>query len=251
MHDSNTATGTDTRGRVGTSHERRDRLVNEHWRLVASTVRRVARRLPSHVDIDELLSAGQEGLLRAAQRYDASRGTAFSTFAVHTIRGAVLDALRALDPLARPTRQRVRRLAAAESSLAAEHGGRVSESLVAETAGLTERQARDAREMQHRAIRVSLDEQRPEGPLSDVIADPRSADVAARLLIEEAHTVIREEIGELGENDRRVVAMYYADGLLLREIAAILGVTEGRISQIHKRAIGRLRDAVRRRGLMD
>jgi len=227
----------------------RNRLVEDHLALVRHIVRRMARRLPPHVDSEELISAGYEGLIRAAERFDEERGVAFSTFAGCSVRGAVLDALRDMDPLARPTRERITKLEKARSRLAETYGGAVPEHSLAAEAGLTDREARDALTVRHAASCVSIDEERAEGSLAGVIEDPRSASVAGRLLIEEAVGVVRQEMSKLRRNDRRVVAMYYADGLLLREIADVLGVTEGRISQIHKRALTTLRNAVQRRGL--
>lgn len=230
---------------------RRNRLTEEHMPLVHHVVRRMARRIPSHVDIDDLVAAGSEGLLRAAERFDEDRGVAFSTFAGCSIRGAVLDALRAMDPLARPTRRRVQALERAEASLAGQWSSSPSEDALAQAMDATPREVRDAIAMRRAASVVSLDEERTTGPLGHVLEDPRAVDVLGRVLLCEARDVVREEMSKLGESDRRVVVLYYAEGLLLREIAEILGVTEGRICQIHKRAIGRLRDAVRRRGLID
>ena len=229
----------------------RDALVEQHLALVRHIVRRMARRVPPCVDIDDMLAAGYEGLLRAAERFDPERGVAFSTFAGCSVRGSVLDALREMDPLARPTRERVRRLERARCTLSETYGGVVPTDVLARAAGLTDREAQDAMSVRHAAMCLSLDEERAEGPLSHVVADRRVADVVGRLLVHEAHEIVSEEIAKLRENDRRVVGMYYADGLLLREIAEILGVTEGRVSQIHKRAIERLRAAVRRRGLIE
>ena len=238
------------RPRPARSRAERDALVEEHIGLVGHIVRRMARRLPSHVNQDDLISAGYEGLLRAAERFDEERGVAFSTFAGCSVRGSVLDALREMDPLARPTRERVTRLDNARAALRAEYGATIPEDLVAERAGLTEREARDAMTVRHTASLISIDEERAEGPLHSVIEDRGVGDIAGRLLVEEAVDAIRDEMRHLRPNDQRVIAMYYADGLLLREIAAVLGVTEGRVSQIHKRAITTLRTALAGRDVL-
>ena len=234
------------------STRERNALVEGHVRLVHHIVRRMARGVPPCVDVDDLIAAGFEGLLRAAERFDEQRGVAFSTFAGCSIRGAVLDALREMDPLARPTRKRVNDLERAESRLAGRFGGgAVPDDALAEATGMTQREVEDALRVRRAANTVSIDLEREDGALSHVLEDPRCADAIGRVLLQEAHSLVREEIEKLLPNDRRVVVLYYADGLLFREIADILGVTEGRVSQIHKRAISRLRDAVKRRGLID
>ncbi len=243
-----TVKGTDGTDR---STAERDALVEGHIGLVRHIVRRVARGVPRSVDVEDLVAAGCEGLLRAADRFDSERGVAFSTFAGCSIRGAVLDALRDMDPLARPTRQRVNRLDRVESELAGRFGAHVPEDVLADRSGLSPREVADALRVRQAATTVSIDEERSEGTLAHVIEDPSCADVMGRLLLAETHSVIREELEQLRPNDRRVVLLYYGDGLLFREIADVLGVTEGRVSQIHKRAIARLREAVRRRGLVD
>jgi len=233
------------------STARRDALVHEHLRLVRHVVRRMAMRIPSHVPLDDLVAAGTEGLLRAAERFDESRGVAFSTFAGCSIRGAVLDALREMDPLARPTRQRVSRVERAEAELAETWGDHVPTEALAEEMGLSRAEVEDALQMRRASSFVSLDEDRGEGTLGQILADPSATDAAGRLLLEEARGIVHDEITRLPESDRRVLVLYYGDELLLREIADILGVTEGRVSQIHKRAIERLRAACHRRGLCE
>jgi len=229
----------------------RNALVETHIRLVHHIVRRMARGLPRCVEIDDLVAAGCEGLLRAAERFDEERGVSFSTFAGCSIRGAVLDALRDMDPLARPTRKRVSDLDRAEARLAGDYAGRVPDDVLAQEAGLTRREVDDALRVRRAATTVSIDAERAEGNLAHIIEDPNADDAIGRVLIMEAHDVIRQEMDGLLPNDKRVVLMYYAEGMLFREIADALGVTEGRVSQIHKRAIHRLREAVRRRGLID
>jgi RNA polymerase sigma factor FliA len=230
---------------------RRDELVLRHMRLVPHVVRRMAARVPAHVSLDDLLAAGTEGLLRAAERFDPARGVAFSTFAGCSIRGSVLDALREMDPLARPTRERVSQVEQAETDLAERWGAQVPTEEIAAEVGLSGDEVRDALYMRRAANFVSLDEDRGEGPLSNVLADPTASDAMGRLLLEEARTIMHEEVAQMPETERRVLVLYYGDELLLREIAVILGVTEGRVSQIHKRALERLRAACRRRGLLD
>ncbi len=232
------------------STEERNALVEGHVRLVHHIVRRMARGVPPCVDVDDLIAAGFEGLLLAAERFDEERGVAFSTFAGCSISGAVLDALRDMDPLARPTRKRVNDLDKAEARLAGRFGGSVPDEELARATGLTHREVEDALRVRRAASTVSIDMERAEGSLSQIIEDPNCADAIGRVLLQEAHDLVHEEIQKLLPNDRRVVILYYADGLLFREIANILGVTEGRVSQIHKRAISRLREAVTRRGLI-
>ncbi len=228
----------------------RNALIEGHIKLVRHIVRRIARRLPPSVDVEDLVAAGCEGLLRAAERFDEDRGVAFSTFAGCSIRGAILDALREMDPLARPTRQRANRLDEVTSRLAWQYGSSVPTDVLVRESGLSRREVDDVRRVRQAASLVSLDDERTEGSLGRVLEDPTCVDAIGRVLLAEAVEIVREEIEHLLPNDRRVVLMYYVDGMLFREIAERLSVTEGRISQIHKRAVSRLRDAARRRGLI-
>mgnify|MGYP000111277947 CR=1 FL=1 len=201
----------------------REREILRHLPLVHSVVERVCAHLPPSVDRDDLFHAGVIGLIDALGRFDASRDNAFSTYAVLRIRGQIIDELRARDWVPRGARERAReyqRLGVPEDDLPArEHEAQL-------------------------AIQVSLDAPTGEdGSLGDGVAALAHADSDPARHIEDAdrRAVLLRVLATLSEQERRVVKLYYFENLLMKEIAALLGVTESRICQIHGRILAVLR----------
>ena len=230
------------------SAEARDELLVEHLGLVHFVARQLSRKLSSDADFDEMLGAGTLGLIGAMESFDVSRGLAFSTFAAPRIRGAILDELRRQDHASRSVRRKARELGAAREELARTLG----------------RPAAD-REL---AIRLNMDipkvwrwESEIEGAVL-VSLDPRPDDdherslAPAELLFDESPSIDeiidREErvallanaLAQLNDQERTVLTLNYYEALKLHEIAAVLGVTESRVSQIRTKALARLRAAM-------
>lgn len=233
------------------SAEERDAEITRHLGLVHSVVERLAAHLPPTVDRDDLFHAGVIGLIDAIDRFDAGRHNAFSTYAVLRIRGAIIDELRARDWVPRGARNRHREYHQTVAELFQDLG-RIPEAQeiadrlaiqVDEVAGLE----RDA----HLAAQVSLDTPIGDGgSLGHVLADrQRPSDNPARNLErEDQRRILIEVLSSLKEQERIILKLYYFEGLLMKDVAEIMGVTESRICQIHRRLMTVLRCRLQQAG---
>jgi len=243
-------TGAD--GRVSNSRRRkpnslsaveRDALVEDYLPLVRHVVGRIAANLPPHVDTEELFQVGSIGLVHASRTFDGERGVAFKTYAFALIRGAVLDELRRLDAVPRSTREKIRAMEKATAKLSQVHGRPPSPQEVAAAMGVAEEAVTQLVRASRAVLTLSLEDGKANADallVRDILACPRSLDPCAAAGQVEMIDVVADRIRELPEAERRVITMYYREGLLLREIGAVLKVTESRVSQIHSRALTRL-----------
>ena len=224
----------------------RERLIERHLPLVRYFARRLSTSLGMAAEREELASAGTVGLLDAVESYDPERGYRFSTFAAPRIRGAMLDEMRRRDEAPRTVRRRQRRLAETEEQLAVRlnrlpRHGEVAEVLDVDVATLWSWKRDVAR-----ATPLSLEDRvgGEEGDarrLRDVVT-LEGEDAEDRLTRAQELDRLHREMDCLEERERLVLRLYDFQEMKLREIAALLEVTESRVSQIRTRAIGRLRD---------
>ena len=224
---------------------KRDAMVEEYLPLVRHVVSRIAAGLPAHVDSDELFQVGSVGLVNASRSFDTKRGVAFKTYAFALIRGAILDELRRLDLVPRSTREKIRAMDNAALRLAQKLNRPPEAVEIAASMGLEERQVVALIRAARAVMMLSLDDgtSSPEALMvRDILPCPRSIDPGDAAEQAELVEIVAGRIAELPDSERRVITLYYREGLLLREIGAILGVTESRISQIHSRALQRLRE---------
>jgi RNA polymerase sigma factor for flagellar operon FliA len=217
----------------------RERLILEHVPLLHHIVGRLAIELPSRIDRDDLVGYGMIGLVGAADSFDPSRGLQFSTFAYSRIRGAILDELRKADFLPRGRREKVRDLERVVRRLEQEHGAPPSPESIARELGCTLDEVDEILVSARSSSIASLDDG-PSEELAQLIGDPRCEDPVDSAQWLETKDLLVAAIAELPEIEQSVVTLYYSEGLLLREIGEVLGVTESRVSQIHSRAIYRL-----------
>ena len=228
----------------------REELITKHLPLVRFVAGKIARRgLPSSiVEYDDLVGYGTEGLIRAVDSYDPDAGTQFSTWAVIKIRAAILDALRALDPVSRPQRVNAQLLQRVSQEDAHLTGEWPSEGRLVELTGLTQTQVRTATQMQHTHV-VSLSDGpwSPGGEDAHVGVVERLADEDPgvnpdeMLDTKETFAVLRTVVGLLPEREAQILRLYYWQGVSMRDIADRLGVSESRISQLHSQALRRAR----------
>ncbi len=214
--------------------------------LVRHVVERVAATLPRNVDHEDLYSAGVLGLLDAHAKFDTGKGVKFETYAVWRIKGAVLDQLRALDWASRSMRRKARNLDGVTRKLDQKLGRAASEEEVARELKMTRNDFYRLLDHVRGAVLVSLDETRTsdgedQGTLADHLADPTAPDLEARLEEDQQRRVLLHTIDQLPELERLVVALYYYEHLTLKEIGRTLGISESRVSQVHTRAMARLR----------
>jgi RNA polymerase sigma factor for flagellar operon FliA len=213
--------------------------------LVRHVVERVAATLPRNVDHEDLYSAGVLGLLDAHAKFDTGKGVKFETYAVWRIKGAVLDQLRALDWASRSMRRKARNLDGVTRKLDQKLGRAASEDEVARELKMSREDFYRLLDHVRGAVLVSLDESRggedEQGTLADHLADPNAPDLESRLEEDQTRKVMLGTIDLLPEQERLVVALYYYEHLTLKEIGRTLGISESRVSQVHTRAMSRLR----------
>jgi RNA polymerase sigma factor for flagellar operon FliA len=219
------------------SQQDTNRLVTEHASLIKRIGYHLLGRLPSHVQIEDLLQAGAVGLLEAAQHYDPSQGASFKTYAGIRIRGAMLDELRRTDWTPRSVHRGVRQMAEAIRTIQHREGREAKDSEIAEAMGLDavcyQRLLRDAS-----ACRVLS----VEDANAAAEAAPHEGEGPAEAHQREAFAeALTDAISLLPERERTIMSLYYDDELNLREIGAALGVTESRVCQILGQAHARLR----------
>lgn len=224
----------------------RDDLLRRFAPLVRHVVERVATTLPRTVDHEDLYSAGVLGLLDAHAKFDAGKGVKFETYAVWRIRGAVLDQLRALDWVSRSMRRKARNLDGVTRKLDQKLGRAASEVELAREMNLSRGDFYRLLDQVRGAVLVSLDENRSgedqePSTLADHLADPAAVNLEERLEEEERKVVLLRTLNHLPEQERLVVALYYYEHLTLKEIGRALGISESRVSQVHTRAMSRLR----------
>ncbi len=226
----------------------KEELILKFAPLIKLIVNRIAMRLPPHVDTEDLVNAGVIGLIDAIEKYDPMRGTSFKTYAEFRIRGAILDELRILDWFPRSIRQKVNRLESAFAELERQLGRAATDEEVAEALHID---LDGFYEILAQASAVSLvslyDVGREEGEersLLDCIANEED-DPAAALESQEVYEAIGRAIERLPEKEKTVISLYYYDELTMKEIGRVLNLTESRVSQIHTKAILRLRAKLR------
>lgn len=220
----------------------RETLITTYLPKVKYIADRIAARLPPSVERNDLYGAGVVGLIDAVERFDASRGVAFTTFAEMRVRGAILDNLRALDWASRTTRRRAREVQAAYAALEQEQGRSATEEEVALRMKISLPELRETlQDMRGLAI-TNLDERDSETGLSfsEMVSD-NSISPLEQIEKNQLRRLLAGAIDKLPERERQVIALYYLEELTMKEIGEVLGVTESRVSQLRSQAIVRLR----------
>jgi RNA polymerase sigma factor for flagellar operon FliA len=226
--------------------EVRDKLVMDHVGLVKALANRLAHRLPSQVEVSELISVGVLGLIDAAGRFRPGLGVPFDAFARRRIHGAMLDMLRDMDWASRSVRKQRRDLDAAIERLRLELGREPEGGEVAEVLGVSEGQydrmldqLRSAELASIRQAGTTEDGQ----SLIEVVVD--AADGPHQLLERrELRAILAAAIRDLPERERHIIALYFEEELTLAEIGKVIGVGESRVSQLRTQAIARLRSSM-------
>jgi len=226
----------------------RERLVLAYSPLVKYVSGRMAAALPAHVEEADLISYGLIGLMAAVERFDLSREIKFETFAITRIKGSIIDELRSLDWVPRSVRARAREIERVNARLEHELGRAPSDVEMAQALDMSVDDFQDALTQISNSSVIALDElwtlsdaSGDQVSLLDTIKDPNAPDPAHVLDASEMRERVSDEIARLPEREKLVVALYYYENLTLREIGEVLGVTESRVSQLHTKAILRLK----------
>jgi len=209
--------------------------VEEYVPFVEKVARRMARRLPSHISLEDLISAGVVGLMEAMNRYDPNNGTDFEKFAEFRVKGAILDELRRRDLMARDARMESKNIENAIAGLASELGREPEEDEIASTLGLSVDDLRTKLEKLTPVKVVSFGDIYPVNMPSD---DESPFDKLAK---KELKAGLAQAIRKLSVRHQQVLQLYYREDLTLKEIGRVLEVTESRVCQIMSEATLRLR----------
>jgi RNA polymerase sigma factor for flagellar operon FliA len=226
----------------------RDELVMQHVPLVKTLAQRLAQRLPSQVEVSDLISVGVLGLIDAAGRYKPTLGVPFDAFARRRVQGAMLDSLREVDWAPRSLRRLRRDVDSAVASLRRTLGRDPEEKEVATEMGLTvadyEKTLEQLRTLDVGAVR-SLDAPTEDGSTRlELLMDPDEGAVR-RLERKELREHLAHAIQQLPERERQILSLYYEEELTLVEIGEVIGVCESRVSQLRSLALSRLRASLR------
>jgi RNA polymerase sigma factor for flagellar operon FliA len=228
----------------------KDSLLTEHMPLVKRLAHHMKAKLPPSVEVDDLVQAGMIGLLDAISRYEETHGAQFETYAVLRIRGAMLDELRSSDWLPRSLRQNMRKVEAAMSTLQQRLGRPPSESEVAKSLKLS---LADYQEMLgdgggHQLVYYEdFHDEEGHDSFLDRYATDENADPLRSLLDSDFRQAVIDAIDLLPEREKMLMGLYYEEELNLKEIGAVMGVSESRVSQLHTQAVARLRASLRER----
>ncbi len=229
----------------------REELVLEYAPLVKQIANRLAARLPDNLERDDLIQAGMIGLLDAIEKYDPNRETQFRTYAEFRIKGAMLDDLRACDWIPRSVRENADRVGHAISELQFELGRSPEENEIAEKLGVSLANYH-ALLLKSKAVPLlSLDNlgafggEDEQSHIFDVLEDPSCVNPLETLSLFDLQRSLADAIEELPEKEKLILSLYYDEELNLKEIGAVLGITESRASQIRTQSIMRLRTALK------
>jgi RNA polymerase sigma factor for flagellar operon FliA len=224
----------------------RDELIVSHLPMVKFLVGRIASQLPPHLDREDLMSAAIVGLITAAERFDPGRGVQFKTFVEQRIRGTIMDELRSQDWLTRSVREKFKRLEREFAILEQKLGRNPTSEEVAFAMQMDMDEYFRLLEEVHFLSVVSLDDswEDEDGSsfgLLDVLEDKGSENPQEQMMAREMVDVMAEAIEALPEKERIVITLYYYEEMNLKEIGAVLSLTESRICQLHSQAVIRLR----------
>jgi RNA polymerase sigma factor for flagellar operon FliA len=225
----------------------RDKLLVEHLPTVRYIARKVHERLPQHVEMEDLVSAGTMGLIDAFNKFDHSRHVQFNSYAQFRIKGAILDHLRELDWGPRELRRKGRAIEEATQRLMHQLGRSPQEPEIAEQLGMTlsayQQLVGDLRSLEVGSLHVVHNEASGEEEMAH-LAGPEQDSPLLAVMQSEMKQLLMDTIEDLPEKERLVLTLYYYEELSMKEIGEVLGVVESRVSQIRSAGIARLRAAM-------
>ena len=227
--------------------ENREEVIIKYSPMIKYVANRIAMRLPPHIEVDDLISVGVLGLMDAITKYDSSRGAKFKTYAEFRVRGAILDELRSMDWVPRSIRQKASQVDKVVQGLQAKLRRQPEDEEVAKEMGLSLEQFHETLNETKSIPIFSLEdlgiakESGDQQSLLDCLAGKADADPQTQIRLVELKEIIAKAIDALPEKERLMVSLYYYEELTMKEIGAVLDITESRVSQIHSKAVYRLR----------
>ena len=232
------------------SPELRKRLLNKYIPLVRNVATRMAMGFPRSVELSDLINTGMIGLIEAFKNFDPDRNVKFETYAVPRIRGAILDELRALDWVPRSTRAKSREIDRALTTLENDLGRSPKKFELAKYMNITERELNFALDDVSGTQILSLDDviyredDNRQVPRIETIVDKNTHSILGEIEKGELRSFLVVAMDKLTEQEKLVIALYYYEELTLKEIGAVMHISESRVSQIHTRAVVKLRGMV-------
>ncbi len=230
----------------------KEEALKKYAPLVKYVVDRIATGLPKTIERDDLVNTAVIGLFDAMEKFDEGRGTKFETYAVWRIRGAVLDELRSLDWVSRSVRKKAKEVEQAARRLDQRLGRAASDHEVADELNLSAGDFNRLLEEVRGSMLLSLDQSfsvdddHDVSGLADMIEDDKAADVLGDIELEQARDILLDAINKTSDQEKLVIALYYYEEMTLKEIGEALQISESRVSQIHTKAIVRLKNRMRR-----
>ena len=228
-------------------------LIVEYVPLIRLVAQKIARKLPPNISLDDLISSGVIGLMDAIDKYDPSRDNQFKTYAEFRIRGSILDELRAQDWVPRSIREKSKILDRAYRRLEQKFGRPVSVRELAQSLKMSVSHVHELISEVSTSTMVTLDEDVRQFPFQDrksilgVLEQMKANNPHFQANFKNIKKALQESLRDLPENERMVLSLYYYEDLNLKEIGAVLDVTESRISQIHSQAVAHLQTKLRKR----
>ncbi len=228
----------------------RDQLIMDYAPLIKFIAQKIAMRLPSNIELDDLTSAGVIGLMDAIEKYDPTRDNKFKTYAEFRIRGAILDELRSQDWVPRSVREKAKKIEKVYVALEQKLGRTATEEELARELKMDIEELYDLISQVKAVSLMSLDElgtpsQNDRKSLLECLENINAKNPFTQLKVKGVKDVIMKAIDELPEAQRLVLSLYYYEDLNLKEIGKILDVTESRVSQLHTQAVLKLRTRLR------
>jgi len=225
----------------------REMFIKQYAPLVKYVAGKVAIGMPHNVEFDDLVGYGVFGLLDAIEKFDPDKGVKFKTYAVTRIRGAIFDELRSIDWVPRSVRQKTREVEETVSSLEAQLGRTATDHEIAASLNMDEAEYQKTMMKISGTSILSLNDvwfsgdENDKVSIGDSIESPLSLNPDVIVEKNEIRRVIIEHINELPDKEKKILILYYYEDLTLKEIGQVLDVTESRVSQLHTKAISRLR----------
>jgi RNA polymerase sigma factor for flagellar operon FliA len=228
----------------------REQMIEAHLSLVDFLVDRMMTQVPAFVDREDIRSAALMGLMDAATRFDPRRGVLFKTFAERRIRGSVFDEVRRMDWFSRTMREKQSRLSKTTENLAKRLGRAPEESEIAKDLDMSLEELHDLQfqvsQLGYVSLDQTVDDDSNSQPFIDSLVDRDQASVQDRMEANELTKELAGYLEHLSEKERLVIALLYYEELSQKEISEVLELSEGRISQLHSQALGKLKGKMRR-----
>ena len=223
----------------------RSQLIREHMPLVEIVVQRMVPQVPSFMTRDDMTSAAMEGLIDAANKYDPGKGAQFKTFAEYRIRGAIFDEMRKLDWFSRSLREKHNQLSQTMLRLERKLGRSPDEEEMAAALDMSLEQYHDTlAQVSHLgcvSLNETLDHSEEGRSFLDNLVQDGGPTPLELIESQEMTALMADIIDELSKKEKLVIALYYYEELTQKEIAEVIGVTEGRVSQLHSQALIKLK----------